>query len=79
MFAKIVFGQLRHKWPINLLLFLTITALVSLYVFILNTNSFTTRSMQLIMKNMGLNQMIMPASGFIFFTIMVGRQTPEKM
>ncbi len=62
MFFKIILGQLRHKWLINLLLFLTMAALVALYVFILNTNRFTTRSMQLIMKNMGLNQLIVPAN-----------------
>lgn len=62
MFARIMLGQLRHKWLINLLLFLTIASLVSLYVFILNTNRFSTRSMQLIMKNMGLNQLIIPES-----------------
>jgi len=62
MFTRIILGQLRHKWPINLLLFLAMTALVSLYVFILNTNRFSARSMQLIMKNMGLNQLIIPES-----------------
>lgn len=62
MFTRIIMGHLRHKWVINLLLFLTMTALVSLYVFVLNTNRFTARSMQLIMKNMGLNQLIIPES-----------------
>jgi ABC-type lipoprotein release transport system permease subunit len=62
MFARIIARQLRHKWVINLLLFLTLTSLVSLYVFILNTNRFSARSMQLIMKNMGLNQLIIPQS-----------------
>ena len=60
MFLRIVFKQLRHKWEINLLLFLTMTALVSLHVFIGNTNRFTVRSIQLIMKNMGLNQVMIP-------------------
>jgi len=62
MFLRIVLKQLRYKWEINLLLFLTMTALVSLHVFIGNTNRFTVRSIQLIMKNMGLNQVMIPAA-----------------
>jgi len=62
MFIRIMFKQMRRKWAANLLLFLTMTALVSLYVFILNTNRFSMRSMQLIMKNMGHNQLIIPRS-----------------
>ncbi len=60
MFGKniAIARQLRHKWEINLLLFLTMTALVSLYVFILNTNQFSVRSMRLIMKRMGLDQLM---------------------
>lgn len=60
MFTRIMIKQMRRKWAANLLLFLTMTALVSLYVFILNTNRFSVRSMQLIMKSMGLNQLIVP-------------------
>jgi|GEM_PF-1057532 len=59
---KMIVGQLRHEWVINLLLFLTMTALVSLYVFIQNTHQFSVRSMQLIMKGMGLNQLMIPKS-----------------
>ncbi len=62
MFARIIIGQLKHKWVINVLLFLTMISLVSLYTFILNTNRFSSRSMQLIMKNMGLNQLVIPES-----------------
>ena len=62
MFARIIYKQFKRKWMINTLLFLTMVALVSLYTFILNTNSFSSRSMKLIMKNMGLNQFIIPAS-----------------
>ncbi len=58
MFLEIVINQLRHKWLGNLLLFITMVILVSLSVFILNTNRFSVRSMRLIMKNMGLNQII---------------------
>jgi len=61
LFVRIIVRQLAHRWGINLLLLLTTTAVVALYVFILNTNRFTIRSMQLIMKNMGLNQFIIPA------------------
>lgn len=45
------------------LLFVTMTVLVSLYVFILNTNRYTDRSMKLIMKNMGLNQVAIASEG----------------
>ena len=62
MFGQIIVRQLAHKWGLNLLLWAAMTAVVALYVFILNTNRFTVRSMQLIMKNMGLNQFIIPAN-----------------
>ncbi|MCA1809794.1 MAG: FtsX-like permease family protein [Kiritimatiellia bacterium] len=61
MFGKILLAQLRHKWRINALVFLTLSAVITLYVYIFNTNSYSNRSMQLIMKNMGLNQLIIPA------------------
>ncbi len=62
MFGQIIIRQLAHKWGMNLLLWGTMTAVVALYVFVLNTNRFTIRSMQLIMKNMGLNQFMIPAA-----------------
>jgi hypothetical protein len=61
MFWKIIGRQMAQKWSMTLLLFLVVSILVSLFVFITNTNSFAVRSMQLIMKNMGLNQVLMPA------------------
>jgi len=36
------------------------TSLVTLYVYLRNTNQFANRSMQLIMKNMGHNMLILP-------------------
>jgi len=61
MFAKIVISQARHKWPITLMLWVAMTALVSLYVYLDNSAKFSNRSMQLIMKNMGHNLLILPA------------------
>ncbi|MFH1741535.1 MAG: FtsX-like permease family protein [bacterium] len=60
MFFKIIFNQARHKWGITLLVFLAITSLVALYVYLRNTTQFANRSMQLIMKNMGHNLLIIP-------------------
>lgn len=60
MFFKIVFNQALHKWGITLLVFLAMTALVALYVYLQNTTQFANRSMQLIMKNMGHNMLILP-------------------
>lgn len=61
MYLRLAIKQVMHKWGMNLLFFLTMAALVSLYIFVLNTNSYTLRSMQLIMKRMGHNQFIVPA------------------
>ncbi|MBD3267412.1 hypothetical protein GF373_12150 [bacterium] len=60
MFLKLIVTQARHKWGINLLLFLALTAVVGLYVYMQNTSRFANRSMQLIMKNMGHNLLILP-------------------
>lgn len=60
MFCKIIFCQARYKWGINLLIFLALTAVVSLYVYLQNTSRFANRSMQLIVKNMGHNLLILP-------------------
>lgn len=61
MFVKIIVSQARHKWPITLMLWVALTALVSLYVYLDNSARFSNRSMQLIMKNMGHNLLILPA------------------
>jgi ABC-type lipoprotein release transport system permease subunit len=55
-----ILHQARHKWTITLLLWLVMTALVSLYVYLDNSARFSNRSMQLIMKNMGHNLLILP-------------------
>ena len=60
MFLKIVTTQIRHKWSVALLIFLAMTALVTLYVYARNTAAFSNRSMQLVMKNMGHNLLILP-------------------
>ncbi len=60
MFLKIIARQTRHNWVVALLIFLAMTALVSLYVYSKNTAAFSNRSMQLVMKNMGHNLLILP-------------------
>lgn len=60
MFWKIIINQGKHKWGVTLLVFLAMTSLVTLYVYLLNANRFTNRSMQLVMKNMGHNMVILP-------------------
>jgi len=60
MFLRMVVQQARHRWAVTLLLCLAMTALVSLYVYLDNSRRFTNRSMQLIMKNMGHNLLILP-------------------
>ena len=60
MFFRMILYQARHKWTITLLLWLVMTALVSLYVYLDNSARFSNRSMQLIMKNMGHNLLILP-------------------
>ncbi|OHB77929.1 MAG: hypothetical protein A2W31_16410 [Planctomycetes bacterium RBG_16_64_10] len=60
MFLKIALNQARHKWPIALLIVLAMTCLVTLYVYASNTTRFANRSMELVMKNMGHNLLILP-------------------
>lgn len=60
MFWKIVFNQALHRWGITLLVFLAMVSLVTLYVYLLNASRFTNRSIQLIMKGMGHNMLILP-------------------
>jgi len=61
MFLRMIANQARHKWPITLLLWAAMTALVSLYVYLGNSARFSNRSMQLVMKGMGHNLMILPS------------------
>ena len=61
MFLRMLANQARHKWPITLLLWAAMTALVSLYVYLGNSARFSNRSMELIMKSMGHNLVIIPA------------------
>ena len=60
MFLRILANQARHKWGIALLILLAMTSLVTLYVYSNNTTRFANRSMQLVMKNMGHNLLILP-------------------
>ena len=60
MFLKLVLNQAAHKWGINLLIFLALTTVVSLYIYLKNSSQFANRSMQLIMKNMGHNLLLLP-------------------
>jgi len=60
MFLKMLLLQARHRWQVTALLCLAMTALVSLYVYVDNSARFSNRSMQLIMKRMGHNFIILP-------------------
>ncbi len=60
MFPKMLLQQARHRWQVTVLLWLAMTALVSLYVYVDNSARFSNRSMQLIMKHMGHNLYILP-------------------
>jgi predicted lysophospholipase L1 biosynthesis ABC-type transport system permease subunit len=60
MFAKILLQQARHRWQVTALLWLAMTALVSLYVYVGSSARFSNRSMQLIMKRMGHHLTILP-------------------
>jgi len=60
MFLRIVANQARYKWGVSLLVLAAMIALVTLYVYLNNTTRFANRSMQLIMKSMGHNLLILP-------------------
>jgi putative ABC transport system permease protein len=60
MFFRILLNQARHRWGVTLLVFLAMASLVALYVYVRNTATFSNRSMQLVMKNMGHNMLILP-------------------
>jgi ABC-type lipoprotein release transport system permease subunit len=61
MFLRMMANQARHKWAVTLLIWFGVTALVTLYVYLDNSARFTNRSMQLIMKRMGHNLLVLPA------------------
>ncbi len=63
MFLKMLLLQARYRWQVTALLCLAMTALVSLYVYVDNSARFSNRSMQLIMKQMGHNFIILPKDG----------------
>ena len=60
MFLKMVVNQARRKWVVTCLLFLAMASLVVLYVYLGNSIRFTNRAMQIIMKNMGHNLLMIP-------------------
>jgi len=60
MYFKILWSQAKQKWQVTLLLFLAMTALVTLYVYLQNTSQFSSRSMALAMKAMGHNMILLP-------------------
>ena len=60
MFLQLMFRQLWHKRAVASLVFLAMAALVTLYVYLGNTSRFANRSMQLVMKNMGHNLLLLP-------------------
>jgi len=60
MFFRTLICQARYRWGVTLLLFLAMTSLVTLYVYLRNTARFSNRSMQLIMKNLGHNMLVLP-------------------
>lgn len=62
MFFQIIFHQARCKWFITLLLFLAMGTLVTLYVYLKNSTQFTNRAIQIIMKQMGHNLILLPES-----------------
>ncbi len=60
MFFRIIFYQARCKWFITLLLFVAMGTLVTLYVYLKNSTQFTNRAIQIIMKRMGHNLILLP-------------------
>jgi ABC-type lipoprotein release transport system permease subunit len=62
MFFRVLISQARYKWVVTLLVGLAMMCLVTLYVYLNNTAEFANRSMQLVMKNMGHNLLILPDS-----------------
>jgi putative ABC transport system permease protein len=60
VFIRLLSGQAKHKWQLAFLVFLTLASLVTLFVYVRNTTRFSNRSIQLVMKNMGHNLLILP-------------------
>ncbi len=60
MFLRIIISQALHRWAVTLLLLIGMTSVVSLYVYLNNSARFSNRSMQLIMKHLGHNLIILP-------------------
>ena len=58
MFLKMIVRQARHKWPVTLLLWVAMTVLVSLYVYLGNSAQFANPSVQITMKSMGHNLLL---------------------
>ncbi len=77
MFLRLTLQQMRYKWGVTVLLGLAMTVLVSLYVYMVNSAGFSNRSMQLIMKNMGHNLIVLPeATSPVDFYLCSDRQVP---
>lgn len=55
-------NQAKQKWIITGLLFLIMTCLIALYTYLKNSGRYMNRSMQLVMKQMGHNLLIIPKS-----------------
>jgi hypothetical protein len=70
MFARLVANQAAYRWPITLLVCVALTAVVSLHVYLRNSAAFANRSMQIIMKSLGHNILILPteSDGLAFHT-----------
>ena len=54
--------QMRHGWALAILLVTALSGVVALHAYVLNSSCFQTRSMQLIMKDMGHNLWFMDSS-----------------
>jgi ABC-type lipoprotein release transport system permease subunit len=62
MYLRILWKQMRQRWGVSLLLLAAMTTLVALYVYLNNTAGFANRSMQIIVKRMGHNLLLIPRS-----------------
>jgi len=60
MLSRLVIQEAAYRWPVTLLLCLALTTVVSLHVYLQNSAGFANRSMQLIMKGLGHNLVILP-------------------
>ncbi len=62
MYLRILWKQMRQRWGVSLLLLAAMTTLVALYVYLNNTAGFANRSMQIVVKRMGHNLLMIPRS-----------------